>query len=134
MVRFMLKYIDNRFFRIRWRLIIKKLFSIFLGLIRGLVVLIGGKKWKKSRYHYLITLENFKKEAAEIVLQDRIPVSTMKEVKVEKVDISLKPDESRDDGIVTWNLKPAAGGKVEIRISYTIAFPGDWPEHSLNLE
>ena len=93
-----------------------------------------GKKWKKIRYHYLITLENFKKEPAEIVLQDRIPVSTMKEVKVEKVDISLKPDERRDDGIMTWNLAPAAGGKIEIRISYTIAFPGDWPEHYLNLE
>ncbi len=93
-----------------------------------------GKKWKKIRYHYLITLENFKKETAEIVLQDRIPVSTMKEVKVEKVDMTPKPDERRDDGIVTWNLKPAAGGKIEIRISYTIAFPGEWPEHSLNLE
>ena len=93
-----------------------------------------GKKWKKIRYHYLITLENFKKDPVEIVLQDRIPVSTMKEVKVEKIDMTPKPDERRDDGIATWNLKPAAGGKIEIRISYTIAFPGDWPEHLLNLE
>jgi uncharacterized protein (TIGR02231 family) len=93
-----------------------------------------GKKSKKIRYHYLITLENFKKEAAEIVLQDRIPVTTMKEVKVEKVDISPKPDEKRDDGIMTWNLTPAAGEKIEIRIAYTIVFPGDWPEHYLNLE
>ena len=93
-----------------------------------------GKKWKKIRYHFLITLENFEKEAAEVVLQDRIPVSTMKEVKVEDVDISLKPDESREDGIVTWNLKPAPGEKIEISIAYTIAFPGEWPEHSLNLE
>jgi len=93
-----------------------------------------GKKWKKIRYHYLIKIENFKKEAAEIVLQDRIPVSTMKEIKVEKVDFSIKPDESREDGIMTWNLTPAAGGKIEIRIAYTIVFPGEWPEHSLNLE
>ena len=93
-----------------------------------------GKKSKKIRYHYLITLDNFKKEAAEIVLQDRIPVTTMKEVKVEKVDISPKPDEKRDDGIMIWNLTPAAGEKIEIRIAYTIVFPGDWPEHYLNLE
>ena len=58
----------------------------------------------------------------------------MKEVKVEKVDISPKPDKSRDDGIVTWKLAPAAGEKIEIRIAYTIVFPGDWPEHYLNLE
>ncbi len=93
-----------------------------------------GKKSKKIRYHYLITLENFKKEAAEVTLQDRIPVSTMKEVKVEKVNMTPKPDESRDDGIVTWKLTPAAGEKIEISISYTIVFPGNWPEHYLNLE
>jgi len=93
-----------------------------------------GKKWKKIRYHYLITLENFKKEAADVELQDRIPVSTMKEVKVEDVDISVRPDKEDEDGILTWNLKPAAGEKVDISIAYTIAFPGDWPEHMLNLE
>jgi uncharacterized protein (TIGR02231 family) len=93
-----------------------------------------GKKWRKIRYHYLITLENFKKEAAEVVLQDRVPVSTLKEVKVEDVDIAPKPDESGEDGIMTWNLKPEAGGKIEIRISYTIAMPGEWPEHTINLE
>jgi len=93
-----------------------------------------GKKWRKIRYHYLITLENFKREPAEVVLQDRVPVSTLKEVKVEDVDISPKPDETREDGIMTWNLKPDAGGKVEIRISYTIAMPGEWPEHTINLE
>jgi uncharacterized protein (TIGR02231 family) len=93
-----------------------------------------GKKWKKIRYHYLITLENHKKEAAEIVLQDRIPVSTMKEVRIEKVDLEPKPDEKLENGIMTWNLAPEAGGKIEIRIAFTIAFPGEWPEHSLNLE
>jgi uncharacterized protein (TIGR02231 family) len=93
-----------------------------------------GKKWKKIRYHYLITLENFKKEEASVELQDRIPVSTMKEVKVEDVDISTEPDEEGDDGILTWNLSPAAGEKIEIRLAYTIVFPGDWPEHMLNLE
>jgi uncharacterized protein (TIGR02231 family) len=93
-----------------------------------------GKKRKKIRYHYLITLESFKKDAVEVILQDRIPVSTMKEIKIENVDISLKPDERRDDGIVTWKLEPAPGGKTEIRLAYTITFPGDWPEHYLNLE
>lgn len=93
-----------------------------------------GKKYTKIRYSYLITLENFKKEAAEVVLQDRIPVPTVKEIQVNDVDIEPKPDERREDGILTWNLSPAPGGKIEVRLAYTIVFPGDWPEHLLNLE
>jgi uncharacterized protein (TIGR02231 family) len=93
-----------------------------------------GKKWKKIRYHYLITVENFKKEDVDITLQDRIPVSTMKEIKVEDVDFSMNPEGKRDDGIVTWQLSLSSGEKIDISIAYTIAFPGDWPEHDLNLE
>lgn len=94
----------------------------------------GGKKYTKIRYSYLITLENFKKEAIPVVLQDRIPVPVVKEIEIDDVDIEPKPDERRDDGILTWNLSPAPGGKIEIRLAYTIVFPGDWPEHMLNLE
>ena len=93
-----------------------------------------GKKYTKIRYSYLITLENFKKETAAVVLQDRIPVPVEKEIKVDDVDIEPKPDERRDDGILTWNLSPAPGGKIEIHLAYTIVFPGDWPEAMLDLE
>jgi uncharacterized protein (TIGR02231 family) len=89
---------------------------------------------KKIRYSYLVTLENFKKTAADVKLQDRIPVSTMKEIKVANVDLEPKPAEEREDGIITWNLSPAPKQKIEIRVSYTIEFPGDWPEYLLNLE
>ncbi len=89
---------------------------------------------RKIRYHYLITLESFKKEAVAIALQDRIPVSTLKEVKVTDVDLEPKPSEQREDGILTWNLNPAPKVKQEIRIVYTIELPGDWPEYSINLE
>jgi hypothetical protein len=42
--------------------------------------------------------------------------------------------EQREDGILTWNLNPATKEKIEIRITYTIELPGDWPEYSINLE
>ena len=48
LVLYVLVYIENRIFRIRRRCIIKKLFPIFLGLIRGLVELVVGKKLKKK--------------------------------------------------------------------------------------
>jgi uncharacterized protein (TIGR02231 family) len=93
-----------------------------------------GAPVRKIRYSYLITIENFKKSAAAVKLQDRIPVSTMKEIKVANVDLEPKPAEEREDGIITWNLSPAPKQKIEIRVSYTIEFPGDWPEYLLNLE
>lgn len=93
-----------------------------------------GAAVRKIRYSYIATLESFKKAASSLVLQDRIPVSTVKEIKVTSVDLEPKPAEERDDGIVTWNLNLAPMEKKEVRIAYTIEFPGDWPEFTLNLE
>jgi uncharacterized protein (TIGR02231 family) len=93
-----------------------------------------GALTRKIRYHYVMTLESFKKGPVAVTLQDRIPVSTMKEIKVTDVDLDPKPNEQREDGILTWNLSPAPKEKKEIRITYTIEVPGDWPEYSINLE
>lgn len=93
-----------------------------------------GAAVKKIRYHYLITIESFKPGPAAVTVQDRIPVSTMKDVKVTGVDLSPEPSEQREDGILTWNLTPGPKEKKEIRIGYTIELPGDWPENEINLE
>ncbi len=93
-----------------------------------------GAPVRKIRYHYLITLESFKPAAAAVKLQDRVPVPAVKEIKVTNVDLAPKPAEEREDGILTWNLSPAPKQKIEIRVSYTIEFPGDWEEYLLNLE
>jgi uncharacterized protein (TIGR02231 family) len=94
----------------------------------------GGKKKQKIRYHYLITIESFRKGPAEVSLKDRIPVSTMKEIEVDDIDLSPKPDDQKENGILTWKLSLVPGTKQEIRIAYTIVFPGDWPEHYINLD
>ncbi len=93
-----------------------------------------GAATKKIRYHFLVTLESFKKEALAVKIQDRVPVSTLKEVRVTNVDLEPKPAEQLENGIVTWNLSPAPKAKVEIRVAYTIEFPGDWDESMLNIE
>jgi uncharacterized protein (TIGR02231 family) len=93
-----------------------------------------GAPVRKIRYNYLITLESFKPAAAAVKLQDRVPVSTVKDIRVTNVDLEPKPAEEREDGILTWNLSPAPKQKIEIRIAYTIEFPGDWEEYQLNLE
>ncbi len=93
-----------------------------------------GSKTTKIRYTYKMTLESFKKDSIEVTVKDRIPVSNMKEIKIEDVDIEPKPDEEGEDGILTWKIEMPPGGKQEFVIEYTIAFPGDWPQRSLNIE
>jgi uncharacterized protein (TIGR02231 family) len=93
-----------------------------------------GAKTTKIRYSYLITLESFKQDSITVTVQDRIPVSHIKEVEVKDVDLEPKPDEEREDGILTWKIHMEPGTKREITIEYTIQFPGDWPERRLNLE
>jgi uncharacterized protein (TIGR02231 family) len=93
-----------------------------------------GATTRKIRYHFLMTLESFKKGVADIVVQDRIPVSMMKEIRVTDVDLEPKPTGQREDGILTWSLSAAPREKREIRIAYTIEFPGDWPEYVVNVE
>lgn len=93
-----------------------------------------GAKTTKFRYSYLLTLESFKTDSVTVTLQDRIPVSHVKEVKVTNVDLEPKPDEEQEDGILTWKLALPPKGKQEITIEYTIEYPGDWPSRRLNIE
>jgi uncharacterized protein (TIGR02231 family) len=83
-----------------------------------------GAKTTKYRYNYLITLESFKGDSVTVTLQDRIPVSRVKEVKIADVDLEPKPDEEREDGILTWKLALPPKGRQEITIEYTIEHPG----------
>ncbi len=94
-----------------------------------------GDKQTRIRYHYMITVENFKKHFVDLTLEDRLPVSTMKDINVGDFDIKPQPDTKRDDGIIRWKLPLEAGQKISISIEYTIKFPGDWPEKRIiNLE
>ena len=94
-----------------------------------------GDKRTKIRYHYTITVENFKKRDVELTLEDRVPVSTMDDINVGDIDIKPQPDTKQNNGIIRWKLSLKEGQKIIISIEYTIKFPGDWPERRIiNLE
>ncbi|UCF04502.1 MAG: mucoidy inhibitor MuiA family protein [bacterium] len=93
----------------------------------------AGRKKARIRYGYLITVESFKDKPVEVSIVDRIPVSMMKEVKVEDVEILPPPVEEGEDGILTWKIPLGPGEKEEIRFAYTIEFPGDWSEDYLGI-
>ncbi|GEM_PF-1703112 len=93
-----------------------------------------GKSKRKVRYHFTAELESFKKNDTEVTVKDRVPVSYTKEIKVGDIDLTPPPSERLENGIVTWDLKLIPGSKSRISIAYTIEFPGDWPDHYINLE
>ncbi|MDZ7815733.1 MAG: DUF4139 domain-containing protein [Planctomycetota bacterium] len=74
----------------------------------------------RREVHYRIVLTNNATSSMELTLKDLVPVSQEDDVKIKKLDFSVKPDEHNDQGIVTWNLKLKPGSKIEIDVSCCI--------------
>ena len=84
--------------------------------------LVSGGERKRMQVAFDVTAENLGAEAAQVRLQDRVPVSENKEIRVSSIDI--KPDGKPDDkGLLTWNLTLAAGEKKTYRIAYVLEYP-----------
>ncbi len=93
----------------------------------------GGKK-TKIRYTVKITSESFRQAPVELWVQDRIPVSLLKDVTVEDVEILPGPDVQSEEGLLTWKLTLGAGERSEIEAAYTIEFPSELTARGINLE
>ncbi len=91
-------------------------------------------KTTKVRYTYLITAESFRRGSADLRVSDRIPVSTMKEVKITDLTVVPEPDERSEDGLVSWLLRMDPGMKREISVEYVVEYPSHMSATSLGLE
>ena len=80
---------------------------------------------EKLRLVYKITVQNLRKIAAEVELQDQLPVS--QNDKIEVKDITIQPAQAKKDdkGILTWKLTLAPQEKKEITIDFIIEYPKD---------
>jgi len=88
----------------------------------------------KVRYTYLITAESFRRGPAELHVEDRVPVSTIKEVKVDDLEIVPEPDEHTEEGLLTWKLAMEPGDRREITIEYVVEYPSTMSARALGLE
>ncbi len=88
----------------------------------------------KVRYSYLISVESFRRGTTELRIADRVPVSTMREVKIDKLEFVPEPAEQTDEGLVTWELRMEPGEKREITIEYVVEYPSHVSPVSLGLE
>lgn len=89
---------------------------------------------RKVRYRYVITAESFRRDPARLWVIDRIPVSTMKDVKVDDVVIVPEPDERGEDGLLTWKLQVEPGERQEIVTEYVVEYPSNMAVRDLGLD
>jgi hypothetical protein len=82
-----------------------------------------GKGWLEEGYE--IRVNNGLSSEVEITLTDRVPVSAHDDIKVEIKEISPKPAEQTDRGIITWKLRLASGQAQAIKLRYRITYPAD---------
>lgn len=69
-----------------------------------------------------ITIRNNKSKEIEIVIDDQFPITTNKEIEIEKIEFSGGiVDENT--GKVTWNLKLKPGETKKLTIKYSVKFP-----------
>lgn len=76
-------------------------------------------------YRYRIEVGNFRKEPLTLTLRDQLPIATDEEIKVSLDDPSIKPDEVKNDGTLTWKLPLKAGEKRELNFGVVIEYPKD---------
>jgi hypothetical protein len=88
----------------------------------------------KIKYVYVIKAESFRSAPAELHVEDRIPVSTIKDIKIDDVRIEPEPDERTEDGLMKWKLSMEPGAAREMTIEYVVAYPSTMSAKNLGLE
>ena len=87
---------------------------------------------KKDRTVFTIvtSVRSYKKRAVEVLLRDQMPVTWQKDdISVEKLTLKPEPEEEKTlntQGLYSWRLKLAAGGKDEVKIKYVVEHPRDF--------
>jgi uncharacterized protein (TIGR02231 family) len=71
-----------------------------------------------------LTVHNKKKQAITITIEDQIPVSTEKDIKIELVNIS-KAELNKDTGKLSWKLELKPSESQAMNVKYTVKYPKD---------
>lgn len=76
-------------------------------------------------YRYRIEASNFHKEPVTVTLRDQLPIAGDEEIKVSLDEPSVKPDEIKSDGTITWKVPLRAGEKKELTFEIVVEYPKD---------
>ncbi len=79
----------------------------------------------RMSYRYRIEVANFRGEGQTVTIRDQLPLAGDAEIKVSLDEPSIKPDEIKDDGRLTWKLPLKAGEKRELTFGIIVEYPKD---------
>ncbi|MBL7770308.1 MAG: mucoidy inhibitor MuiA family protein [Flavipsychrobacter sp.] len=80
----------------------------------------GGNKSESKQFE--LRVRNNKKQPITILLEDQYPISTMKEIEVER-DGHDGGRLNNENGLVSWNLTVAPGAEQKKTIRFTVKYP-----------
>ncbi len=79
---------------------------------------------KHQKFSYEITVKNNKKDAVILQLKDQFPLSTLKEVEVELLEVNGAMINA-DLGILNWELQLQPNESKKIKFVYSVKYPKD---------
>jgi uncharacterized protein (TIGR02231 family) len=79
----------------------------------------------RMSYRYRIEVSNFRGDSQTVTVRDQLPLAGDEEIKVSLDDPSIKPDEVKEDGRLTWKLPLKAGEKRELTFGIVVEYPKD---------
>jgi uncharacterized protein (TIGR02231 family) len=79
----------------------------------------------RMSYRYRIEVGNFRGDSQTVTVRDQLPLAGDNEIKTTLDEPSIKPDEIKDDGRLTWRLPLKAGEKRELTFGIVVEYPKD---------
>jgi uncharacterized protein (TIGR02231 family) len=77
----------------------------------------------RMSYRYRIEVSNLRATDQTVTVRDQLPLAGDAEIKVTLDEPSIKPDEIREDGRLTWKLPLKAGEKRELTFGIVVEYP-----------
>jgi len=71
---------------------------------------------------YKIEVKSSKKTAINLVLEDRVPISQNKEIKVDDIEEG-DADFNTETGVLKWNIKLASNANIKKEFTYVVKYP-----------
>lgn len=72
--------------------------------------------------NFEISIRNNKKQSINLIIEDQYPVSTMKEVEVDKIE-NKEADLDTETGKLKWTIKLEAGKEKKVGFKYSVKYP-----------
>ncbi len=79
----------------------------------------------RASYRYLVTMANYHSQPLTVTLLDQLPLAGDEEIKVSLEEPSLKPEQIKNDGSITWKMPLKSGEKKELNFGILVEYPKD---------